>query len=821
MSRPPIPQSEKSTGREQGGDLQKLDYLPLEYADLLELEQDLAVARLGRPRTSGGPDEADVTQTFMELSALVGHVLSVYQRQRAGEAYISTAQAPSSLVRHAHRLAYDPDPGVAASGHEVIFAKAGVSGTVPRGLALASTPLGEIKAQDYETRDDLPVDAALNELIPTAATKPVELAKDAAELRLAGVGYGLAAGDVVAVVGPLAGGGVVDAVREADGVTVVDLDRKVTATASTADAAALLAKPALSLHPFGANADPALYPPSSIKGATGTKPSSDTRYWYVVARADGGGYADIDIYLDRQVSQPLAGEYVMRSTGAIFKVFQVKSEGLAAVTLNREVAQSFARQTISILSDGKGGFNVQAKDDQPGSLTVASHISDTVTAIQIAGTVRGDHPVPAEWLAGWRVRAPLAAEEPNDAPLGDSLELPGHLPGLTPGRPLVFSNRAETFAQVVTVVSVDIETDTTITWDEVTEPPADAWRLDDLKVFGNVVRVSHGRTVHETLGGSDGVTPFQRFDLREAPVTVLPGPTGGEPEIEVRVDDVAWTRVTDFANALEDDRVYRAVTDERGVTTIVFGDGRNGAVPPSGVKNITAAYRVGLGVAGDVEPRRLSRLKRAHPLVDHVVNATPVSGGAEPAGAEAIRSQSTRWIRTFDRAVSVSDLADLALTMPGIARAAARYDQATGATLVVATASGDTPPAPDAVHAFLDARRDTSVPLRVIGPAARQVTLAVSVDRDPAYLVEVVDDALRAALYGDGGMFTFAQRGLGQPAYLSEVYAKLEAVPGVIGVRVDQFFSRGTVALADVIPAGTDEWLELRPSALTLSGALT
>src|SRR3954454_11960690 len=148
MSRPPYPHAAESTGAEQLGDLQHLDYLSLQYADLLALEEDLAVTRLGRPRTQRAADvkEADVTRTFMELSALVGHLLSVYQRYYAGEAFISTAQAPSSLVRHAHRLAYDPDPGVAASGHVVVFAKDGVSGTVARGLALASVPLGEIKA---------------------------------------------------------------------------------------------------------------------------------------------------------------------------------------------------------------------------------------------------------------------------------------------------------------------------------------------------------------------------------------------------------------------------------------------------------------------------------------------------------------------------------------------------------------------------------------------------------------------------------------------------------------------------------------------------
>ncbi|MDQ3823858.1 MAG: hypothetical protein M3321_11545, partial [Actinomycetota bacterium] len=181
MTRPPVPHPAASTGRQQVGDLDRLDYLPLAYADLLSLQEDLAVTRLGRPpsQTDADVEEADVARTFMELSALVGHVLSVYQRQYAGEAFISTAQAPSSLVRHAHRLAYDPDPGLAASGHVVLFTKESVGGTVAARLPLGSVPLGELEAQDYETRDDLVVDAALNEVVPVGATRPVVVASTA------------------------------------------------------------------------------------------------------------------------------------------------------------------------------------------------------------------------------------------------------------------------------------------------------------------------------------------------------------------------------------------------------------------------------------------------------------------------------------------------------------------------------------------------------------------------------------------------------------------------------------------------------------------
>jgi hypothetical protein len=835
MSRPPYPHAAESTGGEQTGDLEHLDYLSLQYADLLALEEDLAVTRLGRPRAQRAADvkEPDVTRTFMELSALVGHLLSVYQRYYAGEAFISTAQAPSSLVRHAHRLAYDPDAGLAASGYAVFVTKERVSGTVAAGLPLASVPLGEIKSQDYETRDDLPVDAALNELVPLEARHPVKIPASALQLRLRGVGYGLQAGDKVALVGPQWRGFVVeDAVEDAaEDATTVHLDRTVGAAIDVATASSpptLLAHPALTLRPFGADADPALFAPTDVKGATGTMSGSVPRYWYVVQRADGGGYNAADIYLAEKAPRPLAGEYVLRSTGTGFSVLEVTAEFVAAVTLNREVAQNFTTQTVKLNSLEGGGFSSELTPHIV-SENVLSHISGTVTAFRASDqtgnpVTRPAQPLPAEWLADWAVEAPLAADEPNPAPAAEPLELSGLLPALTPGRPLVFSDLAETLAQVVAIRRVELDEGAGVTrlwWDAVTPPPPGGWRLDDLKIFGNVARVSHGRSVHETLGGSDGVSSFQRFALRESPLTVLPGVSGGEPELAVRVDDVLWERVQDFAHSGPDDRHYRSVTDEVLVTSVVFGDGRNGAVPPSGKKNIMAAYRVGLGVAGDVEPRRMSRLKRAHPLLDRVVNLTPVTGGTEPADAAAIRSQSTRWIRTFDRAVSVSDLADLALTMPGIARAASSWNQAHGAVLVVATAEGEAPPALDAVRAFLDARRDVTVPLVLGGPRTRAVRLTVNLEPDPAYLVEAVKDSLRAALYGDDpgapGMFTFPARGLGQPAFLSDVYARLEAVEGVIGVRVERFQSDENGLVADVITADVDEWLRLDPNDLTIT----
>src|SRR3954447_4584234 len=841
MSRPPFPHPTHTTGGDQTGDLGHIDYLPLAYGELLDLQQRLAATRLHRAVEQDAAEvgAGDVARTFMELSALVAHVLSVYQRYYAGEAFLSTAQSPNSLVRHAHRLAYEPDPGLSASGYVVLFTKDGVTGTVAAGLPLASVPLGEIKSQDYETGGDLVVDVALNEVVPLESRRQVT-ALDAGrkELSLVGVGHGIAAGDVVALVGRRWIGLVVRSAEEdrRAGITSITLDRALGQSVAVDSSAppSVVAHPSLSLQPFGADADPTLFPPSALKAASGTKPTGADAYWYTVQRADGGQYDEKDIYLSQQLDDRLAGGYVVRAAGSALAVLRVTGEAAASVSFTHAATESFTTQKVAVTPKTGGGFltelqNAEKKDDL--KLTLTNHIAGTVTALQVADAdgnqaKRADQPVPARWLAKWSVEADVATDEPNPTEVTSPLLLPGLLHALTPGRPLVFVNLAGTKAQVVSVIRAEVDetAGTTSVWfDPVTPAPDEAWTLDDLKVYGNVARVSHGRTVRETLGGSDGVSPFQRFVLKESPVTVLLDVAGGEPQLDVRVDGILWQRVDDFAASGPDDRHYRISTDAALVMSVVFGDGRNGAVPPSGRKNIEATYRVGLGRAGDVEPPRLSRLKRANPLLDHATNVTSVAGGAEPADAEAIRAQATRWIRTFDRAVSASDLADLALTMPGIARAASRWE-AGGAVLVVATSEGNAPPALDGVRAFLDARRDVAVPLRVKGPTARGIELAVEVEPDPAYLLEIVKDGLRRALYGDDpaapGMFTFAARGLGQPAFLSEAYERLEAVPGVIGVRVTRFRpteGAGTEEVANVLTAAVDEWLQLVPNALTLT----
>ena len=89
-----------------------------------------------------------------------------------------------------------------------------------------------------------------------------------------------------------------------------------------------------------------------------------------------------------------------------------------------------------------------------------------------------------------------------------------------------------------------------------------------------------------------------------------------------------------------------------------------------------------------------------------------------------------------------------------------------GIELVAADADGNGPSDLAAFLAFLDARRDTGLPLSVVPPQAVEVRLSLRVERDRAYLAEAVRRSVEEALLGGGGvagLFTFAGRDLSAP----------------------------------------------------------
>ena len=134
--------------------------------------------------------------------------------------------------------------------------------------------------------------------------------------------------------------------------------------------------------------------------------------------------------------------------------------------------------------------------------------------------------------------------------------------------------------------------------------------LAGVVIHKNVVQATHGETIEEVLGSGEASLPHQSF-----PLTRMPLLTSSENVIEVRVDGVRWAEVPSLGDHGPHDRVF-TVEVAGGKASVRFGDGKRGARLPTGTRNVTATYRIGVGGQGDVDATETSNPNRTESGMD-------------------------------------------------------------------------------------------------------------------------------------------------------------------------------------------------------------
>ncbi|MGH7514950.1 MAG: putative baseplate assembly protein, partial [Gemmatimonadales bacterium] len=322
------------------------------------------------------------------------------------------------------------------------------------------------------------------------------------------------------------------------------------------------------------------------------------------------------------------------------------------------------------------------------------------------------------------------------------------------------------------------------------------WR-PTVSIYANVAHATHGETRREVLGSGDASKTFQEFALKQSPLTFVSAPTpdGAESTLHVRVTDVLWHETDGLGWAGPRDRVYVTRTDEKDKRAIGFGDGLHGLRPATGVENIRAQYRSGIGRPGNVDAGRISQLATRPLGVKSVVNPLRSSGGADADRPAQIRRNVPLATSPLDRLVSVEDYADFARRFAGIGKAsAARLSDGHSQIVLVTIAGVDDIPIDStsdllrnlraAFHRFGDPYQQ----VQVVPRESRLLVISAGIQLLPDYEWESAEPRVRSALLA---AFGFDRRELGQSVFLSEVLAVAQAVPGVAYVDVDLFDAIG------------------------------
>ena len=559
MSRPPRHYSGQSTTGAPRTGRGSMDYMPSEFGNLVDRQRALAASELGL--VSSG-QEGDFAGTLMELSALVAHVLGVYQDRFAGESFLGTARSARSLVRHGRRLGYEPDPGLAATGYLLLHVHDGLSGTVPRGFAVASAPVGEKKTQDYETLQDVTVNHLHNELLVRDRMEPYKL-DDRSTFEVRGTRLGLAVGDVI-VISTNAEALSAYFVKE-----VYEAEERGTTTLvvvpplgfdEVGPGDRMYARPAINTHLFGWDAPSLTYSDEELRSSKFSEKEDGSGHGYVVMPCCDivMPSGDHELYLAAEIEKLQVGTPAVRLEGITASAFRLDAHASRAVVFRKTVAVPV---TTYVQKDGQVTLATTY-------VLQTNELASTVTAVQLSdlnkiGIARTEQCIrTSRWLLGFQLIADLVHERPSNEEVTLPVPLVGEVDGLAPGQLIALSHiedvDEELGVEIAELTSVGIDGSSSSIGFRIVEPASGghAWTLGELRIRGNVARLSHGKTVEEVLGDSNGVTPFLRFPLKHSPLTHLPSPDGAAPELELRVGGVLWTRVADLYESDPYDRHY-------------------------------------------------------------------------------------------------------------------------------------------------------------------------------------------------------------------------------------------------------------------------
>jgi hypothetical protein len=316
--------------------------------------------------------------------------------------------------------------------------------------------------------------------------------------------------------------------------------------------------------------------------------------------------------------------------------------------------------------------------------------------------------------------------------------------------------------------------------------------------------VRQSRAVPTETVGSSTDEPNQAFALAKSPPIL--------ETLVVEVDEgagwIAWDRRESFLYNLGADgrvqissaqaRDYMVQFDDTGRAWILFGDGVYGRRPPGGTNNIRATYRVGGGRAGNVPAGTIIKAITKVPRLSGVTNPVAAAGGEDAEGNDHAVRFGPLAFRSLGRAVTLDDYVALAFQAGGVAKVRALSGAWNSVEMVVAPEGERCGPVPEGLRArllaYFENKRMAGTTVRILDPGCVLVDVGLDVLMDAHYQQETVRQGVFGAVTR---MLAFANVDFGQTIYQSDVYALIEAVPGVLAVTLTRF-RRSDSPLAEI-----------------------
>lgn len=284
---------------------------------------------------------------------------------------------------------------------------------------------------------------------------------------------------------------------------------------------------------------------------------------------------------------------------------------------------------------------------------------------------------------------------------------------------------------------------------------------------------------NELVGSSD-YSVGQRFRLAKKPLIA--------DSLQVYVAEEKWEQRETLFYSNSADKHYVVRRDESDYAWIEFGNGQFGCIPKQGTNNITASYRVGGGVKGNVPNNSIfktSCIEDPGSNLQLVFNSNAASGGAAHEDCTQAVMRGPQLFRARSRAVTAEDYEAYARDF-GVAKVKARAGNWNIVALYVAPAGGgkasDT--LKEDLRLYFENKRMLTTIVEIEDPVYVGLILDLELFIKSQYLKDLIRQKVEDAVKN---FFAFENMDFGQVLYVSKVYEIIEAIDGVEGVSISRF----------------------------------
>ncbi len=251
---------------------------------------------------------------------------------------------------------------------------------------------------------------------------------------------------------------------------------------------------------------------------------------------------------------------------------------------------------------------------------------------------------------------------------------------------------------------------------------------------------------------------------------------------------IKWTEVEDFINSNSKDRHYMIDHSEE---KIIFGDSKQGMIPPKGSDNIKMNYLFGGGIQGNVEANTIKSLKSSIPYIDAVNNPLSAGGGANIEDVSSVLKRGPWDLRHQKRAVTLEDFERLALSVSSNIAKTKCMNIDGKLKIFIIPDEKNAKPSPNLmlltqVGNYIKENCINSIPtnrIEVLKPIYKEISITIDIVpqniHDTIYLEETVNDVLSNYFHPLTGGENNTGWEFGRWVYLSDIYALLEKINGV------------------------------------------